>query len=155
MYKSALGICLPRIWGGNAPWHFILFITVESCNGKRDLSSVIIILWENIYIGVGTVGNLATCLAKKGVNCRIKRLHLNVNPYTAALCVPWPWMRNEGKSENCKYNQVTATEWMCFGHVARAATAFLCADMLSARERRTHNFFFLRKWFIVFLHDFK
>lgn len=37
------------------------------------------------YVGAGTIGNLAMCLAKKGVNYRNKRLHLNVNAHTVSF----------------------------------------------------------------------
>ena len=49
MYKSAFDICLLHIWGENAPWHLILFITPDACYGKRNFSSIILILWENAW----------------------------------------------------------------------------------------------------------
>lgn len=68
----------------NAPWHFILCIAADSWYGRREFSSIIIILWKNIYWN-RYWWKPSQRLSKEEHYSRNKRLRQNANSHTASL----------------------------------------------------------------------
>ena len=145
MYKSAFDVYLLHIWGENAPWHLILFITPDACYGKRNFSSIILILWENTRWS-WYWWKPGRMFSKERCDGRNKRLHLNANLLLhsqrtiSRQHAPWPWIRDKGKSEDCKYDQVTPLS-ECLLSEEEQDSAFLNGGMLSVEGRPSHTFF--------------
>ena len=132
------------------PWHFILFITADSCYGRR------VFIYNNHfvkkkYIGVGIVGNVAICLVKKSIILGIKgctgmTIHTllpsqRTKQTIGALTLTQGW-RKERRLQICNITN----EWMPFQYVSRRnKSASLSGGMLSAAEGCSHTFFFLNK----------
>lgn len=94
---------------------------------------------EKIYVGVGTDGNLAICLAKKGctwmaIFCFIPREWLadNMHPDLESR------IKERVKTANRLRSQPLSE---CLFSEKKQDSAFLSGDMLSAEESHSHTFF--------------
>ena len=84
--------------------------------------------------------------SKERCDGRNKRLHLKANLLLhsqrtiSRQHAPWPWIRDKGKSEDCKYEQVTPLS-ECLLSEEEQDSAFLNGGMLSVEGRPSHTFF--------------
>lgn len=147
MYKTDLGICALNIGGKNAPWHFILFIATDSCYGRREFSSIIIILWKNRCWSRywWKPGHM---LSKGERYSRNKRLHRNANPHNASLTENKANNRcpdlDSGMKEGEEIANMQCDQWVnAFSACCekKRDSASLSRGMSSAAERRSHTFF--------------